>query len=74
MSAYEARIKVTRGQSPALAPSRFEFLEECILSGQLSDSELGTLLRRDPALARWLSARAAKCVDPTVRWQVPSSS
>jgi hypothetical protein len=38
--------------------ARYELLEDCIVSGQVSDGEAQTLLREDPGFARWLKARA----------------
>jgi len=38
--------------------AQYELLEDCILSGQVSDSEAQRLLREDPAFASWLKARA----------------
>jgi hypothetical protein len=36
---------------------QYELIEECILSGQVSDAKLQDLMRSDPVLGRWLRAR-----------------
>ena len=49
---------------PAELLSLYALLEDCILSGQISDTELQALLRDDPDFAGWMrsrvSARAAR--------------
>lgn len=36
----------------------FELLEQCYLSGQMSDAQLHELMRDDPAFAEWITKRA----------------
>ena len=49
---------------------RFEVLEECILSGQLSDAEIVDLLHEEPGFARWFKTRVPDrgcgCVAPVL--------
>jgi hypothetical protein len=44
---------------PAELLSLYALLEDCILSGQMSDTELQALLRDDPDFACWLRSRVA---------------
>jgi hypothetical protein len=36
---------------------QYELIEECILSGQVSDAKVQAMVRSDPAFGRWLRAR-----------------
>lgn len=36
---------------------KYELLEECILSGQVSDAKVQSMINSDPAFGRWLRAR-----------------
>jgi hypothetical protein len=44
---------------PAELLSLYALLEDCILSGQISDAELQALLRDDPDFAGWMRSRVA---------------
>lgn len=44
---------------PAEMLSLYALLEDCILSGQVPDTELQELLRDDPGFADWLRSRVA---------------
>jgi hypothetical protein len=44
---------------PAELLSHYALLEDCILSGQVPDTELQALLRDDPGFAGWLRSRVA---------------
>jgi hypothetical protein len=37
--------------------SEYELIEECILSGQVSDAKVQSMVRTDPVFGRWLRAR-----------------
>ena len=44
---------------PAELLSHYALLEDCILSGQVADTELQAMLRDDPGFADWLRSRVA---------------
>jgi hypothetical protein len=44
---------------PAELLTHYALLEDCILSGQVSDAELQALLRDDPDFAQWLRSRVS---------------
>jgi hypothetical protein len=46
----------------------YRLLEECILSGQVSERQLAQMMRGDPKFAEWLGARAS------ARQRVPTLS
>jgi len=49
---------------------QYELIEECILSGQVSDAKLQGMMLSDPVFARWLRARmtdrARSCALPAI--------
>ena len=42
----------------------YRLLEECILSGQVSNRQLAQMMRGDPKFAAWLGARRARAHPP----------
>lgn len=70
MSIYDRFARAGERVLPADVLMRYVTLEECILSGQMSDAEVQGLLREDAEFARWFKARVPNrlrgCVSPTL--------
>lgn len=45
---------------------QYELLEECILSGQVSEAKVQSMVRHYPEFGRWLRARVTDRALPTV--------